>query len=84
MASLLKGGRLSPGYPAGLVEAAYAMSGASFGWFNMAVANVDAVLSQYRRVGRSIKDVGDLLEAAPVGSGRATRHVLDRGAIEGI
>ncbi|MFW8068444.1 hypothetical protein, partial [Klebsiella pneumoniae] len=65
-------------------EAAYAMSGANFGWFNVVMANVDAVLSQYQQAGRSIKDVGDLFEAVLAGSGRVARHVLDKGAIEGI
>lgn len=84
VASLLKDGKLSFNYPAGLVEAAYAMSGANFGWFNVVMANVDAVLSQYQQAGRSIKDVGDLFEAVLAGSGRVARHVLDKGAIEGI
>ncbi|EHF0143956.1 hypothetical protein IFX61_003326 [Escherichia coli] len=84
VASLLKDGKLGFNYPAGLVEAAYAMSGANFGWFNVVMANVDAVLSQYQQAGRSIKDVGDLFEAVLAGSGRIARHVLDKGAIEGI
>lgn len=46
------------------------MSGANFGWFNVVMANVDAVLSQYQQAGRSIKDVGDLFEAVLAGSGR--------------
>ncbi|WP_311755586.1 hypothetical protein [Proteus terrae] len=84
VASLLKDGKLGFNYPAGLVEAAYAMSGANFGWFNVVMANVDAVLSQYQQAGRSIKDVGDLFEAVLAGSGRVARYVLDKGAIEGI
>ncbi|MBT0719847.1 hypothetical protein HGT70_00915 [Rosenbergiella collisarenosi] len=84
VASLLKDGKLGFNYPAGLVEAAYAMSGANFGWFNVIMANVDAVLSQYQQAGRTIKDVGDLFEAVLAGSGRVARHVLDKGAIEGI
>ncbi|GAA0655840.1 hypothetical protein [Rheinheimera tangshanensis] len=82
--SLSKDGKLAFDYPAGLVEAAYAMSGANFGWFNVVMANVDAVLSQYQQAGRSIKDVGDLFEAVLAGSGRVAKHVLDKGAIEGI
>lgn len=84
VASLSKDGKLGFNYPAGLVEAAYAMSGANFGWFNVVMANVDAVLSQYQQAGRNIKDVGDLFEAVLAGSGRVARHVLDKGAIEGI
>ncbi|WP_417361755.1 MULTISPECIES: hypothetical protein [Gammaproteobacteria] len=84
VASLLKEGKLAFDYPAGLVEAAYAMSGANFGWFNVVMANVDAVLSQYQQAGRSLDDVGDLFEAVLAGSGRVAKHVLDKGAIEGI
>lgn len=84
VASLLTAGKLGFDYPAGLVEAAYAMSGANFGWFNVVMANVDAVLSQYQQAGRSLDDVGDLFEAVLAGSGRVAKHVLDKGAIEGI
>lgn len=84
VASLLKAGKLAFNYPPGLVEAAYAMSGANFGWFNVVMANVDAVLNQFQQAGRSIKDVGDLFEAVLAGSGRVAKHVLDKGAIEGI
>lgn len=84
VASLLKDGKLGFDYPAGLVEAAYAMSGANFGWFNVVMANVDAVLSQYQQADRSINDVGELFEAVLAGSGRVAKHVLDKGAIEGI
>lgn len=84
VASLLKAGKLGFDYPAGLVEAAYAMSGANFGWFNVVMANVDAVLSQFQQAGRNINDVGDLFEAVLAGSGRVAKHVLDKGAIEGI
>ncbi|EID0691363.1 hypothetical protein ACKOZO_002130 [Vibrio vulnificus] len=84
VASLLKDGKLGFDYPAGLVEAAYAMSGANFGWFNVVMANVDAVLSQYQQADRTIDDVGELFEAVLAGSGRVAKHVLDKGAIEGI
>ena len=84
VASLLTAGKLGFDYPAGLVEAAYAMSGANFGWFNVVMANVDAVLNQFQQAGRSINDVGDLFEAVLAGSGRVAKHVLDKGAIEGI
>lgn len=84
VASLLKEGKLAFDYPAGLVEAGYAMSGANFGWFNVVMANVDAVLSQYQQAGRNIDVVGDLFEAVLAGSGRVAKHVLDKGAIEGI
>ncbi|TDE19931.1 hypothetical protein E1100_23220 [Vibrio owensii] len=84
VASLLKDGKLGFDYPTGLVEAAYAMSGANFGWFNVVMANVDAVLSQYQQADRTIDDVGELFEAVLVGSSRVAKHVLDKGAIEGI
>lgn len=84
VACLLKDGKLGFDYPTGLVEAAYAMSGANFGWFNVVMANVDAVLSQYQQADRTIDDVGELFEAVLAGSGRVAKHVLDKGAIEGI
>ncbi|QTA78692.1 Uncharacterized protein dnl_09220 [Desulfonema limicola] len=71
-------------YPVGLVEAAYAMSGANFGWFNVIMANVDVVLEQYENAGRPIPAVGEVFEAVLAGSGRVEKHVLDRHAIEGI
>jgi hypothetical protein len=39
-------GRLLRTYPKGLVEAAYMMSGANFGWFNVIMAVVDQVLTR--------------------------------------
>ena len=84
VASLLKQGKLAFDYPTGLVEAAYAMSGANFGWFNVVMANVDAVLTQFQDSGRQLTNVGDLFEAVLAGSGRVAKHVLDKGAIEGI
>ena len=44
--SLAADGRLLRPYPAGLVEAAYMMSGGNFGWFNVVMAAVDQVLRQ--------------------------------------
>ena len=44
--SLEAEGRLLRSYPPGLVEAAYMMSGANFGWFNVVMAVVDQVLSK--------------------------------------
>ncbi len=71
-------------YPTGLVEAAYAMSGANFGWFNVIMANVDAVLSQFAAAGKSLPDIGELFDAVVESSGRVAKHVLDAQAIEGI
>ena len=76
--------KLAFDYPTGLVEAAYAMSGANFGWFNVIMANVDAVLSQYAEAGKAMLGVGDLFEMVLESSGRVAKHVLDAHAIEGI
>jgi hypothetical protein len=76
--------KLAFDYPRGLVEAAYAMSGANFGWFNVVMANVDAVLEQFTVAGRPIPDTGLVFEAVLAGSGRVAAHVLDDNAIEGI
>ncbi|MCO1333156.1 hypothetical protein MO867_02265 [Microbulbifer sp. OS29] len=82
--SLESSGKLAQPYQTGLVEAAYAMSGANFGWFNVVMANVDAVLEQFDQAGKTLEHVGELFEAVLEGSGRVAKHVLDAGAIEGI
>lgn len=59
--TLAKESRLQENYPKGLVEAAYAMSGGNFGWFNVIMANIDGRLralrsereSQKRQQGRT-------------------------------
>lgn len=84
VASLAKDGKLGFEYPQGLVEAAYAMSGANFGWFNVIMANVDAVLEQFQQAGKAIPEVGELFTTVLESSGRVAEHVLDAGAIEGI
>ncbi len=71
-------------YPTGLVEAAYAMSGANFGWFNVIMANVDATLEQYAEADKAIGGTGEIFEAVLGSSGRVATHVLDAHAIEGI
>jgi len=76
--------KLAFDYPTGLVEAAYAMSGANFGWFNVIMANVDAVLSQYDAAGKPIPAIGELFDAVVESSGRVADHVLDAHAIDGI
>jgi hypothetical protein len=75
--------KLAYDYPPGLVEAAYAMSGANFGWFNVVMANIDAVLGQ-RPAGRPLPETGEIIELVLAGSGRVASHVLDHNAIEGI
>lgn len=76
--------KLAHDYPTGLVEAAYAMSGANFGWFNVIMANVDAVLTQYAAAGKQLTNMGELFDAVTESSGRVAEHVLDKHAIEGI
>ncbi|WP_421212494.1 hypothetical protein [Aeromonas sp. 600479] len=76
--------KLAHDYPTGLVEAAYAMSGANFGWFNVIMANVDAVLAQYEAAGKPLTNIGELFDAVIESSGRVAEHVLDKHAIEGI
>ncbi|MCR3909956.1 hypothetical protein NUK47_14370 [Aeromonas hydrophila] len=76
--------KLAHDYPTGLVEAAYAMSGANFGWFNVIMANVDAVLAQNEAAGKPLTNIGELFNAVIESSGRVAEHVLDKHAIEGI
>ncbi|MDO9142315.1 MAG: hypothetical protein Q7U38_18510 [Methylobacter sp.] len=76
--------KLAHDYPTGLVEAAYAMSGANFGWFNVIMANVDAVLAQFEMAGKGLPAIGELFDAVTESSGRVAEHVLDKHAIEGI
>lgn len=76
--------KLAHDYPTGLVEAAYAMSGANFGWFNVIMANVDAVLAQFEAADKPMPAIGELFDAVTESSGRVAEHVLDKHAIEGI
>lgn len=76
--------RLAHDYPTALVEAAYAMSGANFGWFNVIMANVDAVLAQFAAAGKTMPAIGELFDAVLESSGRVAEHVLDKHALEGI
>lgn len=76
--------KLAHDYPTGLVEAAYAMSGANFGWFHVIMANVDAVLSQFEAADKPMPAIGELFDAVTESSGRVAEHVLDKHAIEGI
>ncbi len=90
--------RLSENYPAGLVEAAYAMSGGNFGWFNVAMANIDGVIETIRiRVENDQKKkkpadrvrfegeqatVGELFDQVVRVSSRMSEYMLDHRAIE--
>ncbi|HAT8656785.1 hypothetical protein [Legionella pneumophila] len=84
VAQLKENSKLRFDYPTGLVEAAYAMSGANFGWFNVIMANVDAVLETFSNAGKAIPSTGELFDSVLDASGRVARHVLDAEAIEGI
>jgi hypothetical protein len=76
-------GRLTETYPDGLVEAAYAMSSGNFGWFNVAMANVDGVIGGRRARGESTDGtVGSLFDEAVRVSSRMSEYVLDHHAIE--
>ena len=84
VAQLRDDSKLRFDYPAGLVEAAYAMSGANFGWFNVIMANVDTVLEGYAQSGKTVPAVGELFDSVLSASGRVAKHVLDANVIEGI
>lgn len=84
VAQLRDDSKLRFDYPPGLVEAAYAMSGANFGWFNVIMANVDTVLESYAHSGKTVPSVGELFDAVLDASGRVAKHVLDASVIEGI
>ena len=84
VAQLQKERKLAHDYPTALVEAAYAMSGANFGWFNVVMANVDAVLAQFAAAGKPMPAIGALFDAVLESSGRVAEHVLDKHALEGI
>jgi hypothetical protein len=87
--------RLTEEYPEGLVEAAYAMSGRNFGWFNVIMANADEVLraarlrrsndrSGLRRKAASdgLPTLGELFNEMVRVSSRIRTHVLDHNAIK--
>jgi hypothetical protein len=85
-------GRLTYSYPEGLVEAAYAMSGGNFGWFNVVMANIDQVFAsrQVRENARNSKDtaeafdVGSLFDEAVRVSSRIRDYVLDKQAVANL
>jgi hypothetical protein len=86
--------RLPEEYPEGLVEAAYAMSGGNFGWFNVIMANADEGLSSIRRQRKNEKDsgaaeiplptLGELFEHLVQSSSRIREYVLDHNALNEI
>jgi hypothetical protein len=93
--ALREEGRLTEEYPEGLVEAAYAMSGRNFGWFNVIMANADEVLRATRlrrsndRSGlrrkattNGLPTLGELFGEMVQVSSRIRNHVLDHNAIK--
>ena len=83
--TLEEDGRLGETYPAGLVEAAYAMSGGNFGWFNVIMANVDGALRQRRQRGETaVPSVGALFDELVRVSSRIREYVLDHNAIDAL
>lgn len=84
VAKLQESNKLRHQYPLGLVEAAYAMSGANFGWFNVVMANIDVELDKYADSDQQFNNVGELFDQVLQNSGRIANHVLDHNAIDGI
>lgn len=77
-----KAGRLSETYSEGLVEAAYAMSGGNFGWFNVIMANVDEILRSRRIRGENDPpSIGAIFDEAVRVSTRIREYILDHNAI---
>ena len=81
---LAKSGRLTQSYLPGLVEAAYAMSGGNFGWFNVIMAAIDEKLESLRIGGEAVKSIGQLFNAVIKSSPRIRDYILDTGAIDAI
>jgi hypothetical protein len=75
-------GQLLRSYPPGLVEAAYMMSGANFGWFNVIMAVVDQVLQ--RVPPNETRDAAWIFQRAIEIQERIGRYVLDRRSLDEI
>jgi hypothetical protein len=81
VARLRQDGRLETAYPTGLVEAAYAMSGGNFGWFNVIMAAVDERLRDWK--GKTVT-IGGLFDNLVQVSERIRRYVLDHHAFDHV
>ena len=81
VARLRQEGRLETTYPTGLVEAAYAMSGGNFGWFNVIMAAVDERLRDWK--GKTVT-IGGLFDNLVQVSERIRRYVLDHHAFDHV
>ena len=77
--SYLKDKSMVPSYPAGMVEAAYAIAGGNFGWFNVIMANVDDQLSS-----GSSSDTGFVFENILKSSSRFQTSLIDKACFEYI
>ena len=80
--SLEAEGRLLRTYPKGLVEAAYMMSGANFGWFNVIMAVVDQVLSRVPE--GETRSLSWVFQRAIQIQERIGRYVLDHRSLDEI
>lgn len=80
--SLEAEGRLMRRYPPGLIEAAYMMSGANFGWFNVIMAVVDQALRGASE--RESQSLSWVFQRAIEIQERIGRYVLDRRSLEEI
>lgn len=80
--SLEEDDRLLRPYPPGLVEAAYMISGANFGWFNVVMAVVDQVLRPVSR--KETPTLSDVFRRAIDIQERIGRYVLDWRALDEI
>ena len=78
--TLEQDGRLFRSYPAGLVEAAYMMSGGNFGWFNVIMAVVDQVLQ--KMPADVTPSISDVFQRALKVSNRIGRYVLDHRCLD--
>ena len=77
--SHLNENNMVPRYPEGMVEAAYAIAGGNFGWFNVIMANVDNQL----RSGVST-DTGFVFENILKSSSRFQTSLIDKASFEYI
>jgi hypothetical protein len=80
--SLEAEGLLLRPYPPGLVEAAYMMSGANFGWFNVIMAVVDQVLAKVPDGEKP--SLAWIFQRAIAIQERIGRYVLDRRSLDEV
>lgn len=72
--------RMIPEYPEGIIEAAYAIAGGNFGWFNVIMHNVDQKMEDETVK----KDVGFILENILNSSNRFKDSLIDKPAFDYI